>query len=180
MKKILIPAIVAGLFLLTGCGGTNTATPEPQAPQKVETPAPAARTWNTSDINALTNGNMQYAAELVRERTGDLASSAIEAVPADVMRRPWDYYGKVVSFSGTVAVVQDSPPGDNLSKGLGGSACEIVITADDVIIDGLLAGNSSGVYTGDWVTFYGYPCGTMEVDNKIGGKFKHLLVIGTR
>lgn len=186
MKKILTAAFLA-LFLFSGCGNnpnsTKPSTSEPPAQaEKSKVKAPSQKpTWNKDDLDPMTSGNFETAVLTFRDNP-DVQTSAIDVPAADVMRRPWDYYGQAVRFSGQVAVIQDYPPGHNMSKALGGESCEIVMTADDgiTIIDGMLLGNTKGLQVGDYVTFCGYPCGVMEVANKIGGKFSHLVVVGKR
>ena len=184
MKKFLIATSVT-VFLLSGCGNDSKPNSSPAPSQQVEqtkqmTPKKEL-SWNTNDLNPTTSGNLEMAILTFRDKP-DVQSSAIDVAPADVMRRPWDYYGKSVRFSGTAAVIQDYPPGHDISKAMGGESCEIVMTADDgvTIIDGMLLGNTKGLQVGDYVTFCGYPCGVMEVPNKMGGKFSHLVVIGRR
>lgn len=186
MKKFLAMTSVA-IFLLTGCGSSSSSdtksTPSKQEQVQQSKPAVAEKepAWNTEDLDPTTSGNLEMAIITFRNKP-DVQSSAVDAIAADVMRRPWDYYGQAVRFSGQVAVLQDYPPGHNISKALGGESCEIVMTADDgvTIIDGMLLGNTKGLQIGDYVTFCGYPCGILEVDNKIGGKFSHLVVVGRR
>lgn len=186
MKKFFA-LMFAAVFLFTGCGNnasekSTAPKTEKQVEQQTETKAVSETPqWNTSDLNPETNGNIQTATRLLNANP-NLQSIAVDADAADVMRRPWDYYGQVIRFTGYAALLQDQPPGSDLSRALGGEACEIVMTAEDsaTIVDGILRGNTKGLYEGDYTEFYGYPCGIMEVPNKIGGKFSHLLVIGTR
>ena len=179
MKKFFA-LIFATMFLLTGCGGSSKSKNESPPPKQVEQPAPAPPTWNKNDLNPQSNGNIAVAASLLRKNSNP-EPSAIDVAPEDVMKRPWDYYGQVVRFTGYAAVLQDYPPGSDLSKALGGECCEVVISAGSdsaVIVDGILLGSTKGIREGDVVTFVGYPCGVMEVPNKLGGKFSHLIVVG--
>ena len=162
MKKIGAVTFLAAVLLLTGCGSDLP-------------------TWNKDDLDPTTSGNLEIAIRTFLDKP-DVESFAVDVAAAEVMRRPWDYYGQAVRFRGQVAVIQDYPPGHNMSEALGGESCEIVITAEDglTIIDGLLLGNTRGLHVGDYVTFCGYPCGIMEVPNKFGGKFSHLIVVGRR
>ena len=153
---------------------------------KKEEPKPVAKkkepNWNKSEIDATKNGNMAIAAEIVRTEKDSIKQNAETVNAADVIKRPWDYYGKVYKFQGESAVLQDYPPTSDIGKALGGDACEIVMTcgAQETIVDGMLAGNTKGLQEGSTVEIYGYVVGTMEVDNKIGGKFTHLIVVGVR
>jgi len=135
--------------------------------------------WNTKDLNALENGNMLIAANLLKT-AGDIKKDAVAVEPASVNKTPWKYYGKVVKMTGSVEVVQDYPPDSDVAKGMGvKEASEIVMTTEDgTIVDMFCSISSGSLKVGDIVTLYGYPVGQAEVENKIGGKFTHLVIIG--
>ncbi len=148
--------------------------------KQAEQSASVQTSWNKEDLNADTNGNMQFAVKLLRQNS-NLADIAVDVYPEDVMKRPWDYYGQVVRFTGKASVLQDYPAGSSTGKALGGECCEIVMTSGDystVIVDGILLGSTKGIREGDTVTFVGYPCGISDVQNKLGGTFSHLIVVG--
>lgn len=144
-----------------------------------ETKQKAAPKWNTKEMKASENGNMRIAASLVKEDS-NLAAKAENANPAEIIKRPWDYYGKVIRFTGQAAVLQDYPPQSDPEKALGGSACDIVMTVgnSDTIVEGLYLGSSKGITEGQTITAYGYPVGVEDVPNKMGGTFTHLMVVG--
>ena len=85
-------------------------------------------------------------------------------------------------YFGYASVLQDYPPGHELSNAIGGEFCEIVMTneTESVIIDGMLRGSTKGIQNGDLVTFYDYPVGIMEVPNKVGENFSHLIIVGVK
>lgn len=139
------------------------------------------RNWNTADLNPISSGNLKTAFFTFRDNP-NVESLAINVNAAEVMRRPWEYYGQAVRFSGRAVVLQDCPPGHDMSKAFGGESCEIVLLADDgnTVVDGMLLGNTKGLNIGDRVTFCGYPCGILKVANKAGGLVSHLAVVGRR
>ena len=181
-KKILLGVggfflflIVVGMF----AGGDKSKSSLPTETKKQEvkqtttsqqsTPAPKKEeyTWNTKEIDAAKNGNMPIAIKKMKV-DGDINSIAITGSPADVAKRPWDFYGKAIKFTGAVGVVQDYPPGNDLSKAMGGSCAEIVIeAADGTIVDAFVSGSSGSLKVGQNTTVYGYPTGITEVANKV-------------
>lgn len=169
-------------------GKTPAASSESQTTEKKEQPKQKANKvseeakWNKSDINAQSNGNIAIAANIVKRNKAAIKENAQTVNAAEVMRRPWDYYGKVYKFQGVAEVLQDYPPASDLGKLLGGECCEIVMTADnqETIVDGIVLGSTKGLQEGSIAEIYGYVAGTMEVPNKIGGNFTHLVVIGVK
>lgn len=137
------------------------------------------KTWNTKELDAAQNGNILVAAREVASRP-DTKNAAITAEPAAVAKTPWNYYGKIVKLTGVVAVVQDYPPDSDYSKLLNTQeTAEIVISCrDETIVDMLCMTSSGSVKVGDTVNLYGYPVGILEVPNKLGGMFTHLMLVG--
>lgn len=134
--------------------------------------------WNTGDMYVTSNGNLPLAIELLKV-TGDITKTATSPAPSAVQKAPWNYYGKPVKLTGTVGIVQDYPPGNNLSVEMGGTASEIVMFTDDgAFVDTLLSVSSGTVKMGDSVTVFGYPVGLIEGENKMGGKTTQLVLVG--
>lgn len=131
----------------------------------------ANTTWNVTDEDALTNGNLMLAANmLLSEKKIPIAA---KVAPAKVLKTPWEYYGKLVTFTGIVEVVTDYPPSEeNLLTS------EIVIlTEDDTIVDFQCFGSSGDIQVDDEVTISGLVVGRSEVENEVGGTFTHLIVV---
>lgn len=173
MKSIKLLMLVLFVSLLSACGGSDSggsAQPESVA----DVLAPAA-TWNMEDLEIATNGNLPVAIAAL--------NSGLEKLPAKVaaeivFKRPWDFYGKEVCFTGLVGIVQDYPPGNEISKLFGGSVSEIVMVDGETVIDGILKGSSGNVSIGDKATICGTPAGHVEVENRLGGKTTQLAVVG--
>lgn len=140
---------------------------------------PLLLSWNKTDINAMSNGNISVAVEALSLAQSSVGNSVSEQ-PQKVIKAPWNYYGKFIKFTGLVAVVQDFPPGSDISNALNTeTSTDVVIETDDgTIVEFFGAVSSGDLQVGDQVTFYGYPVGTAEVDNKMGGSFTHLLIVG--
>ena len=143
-----------------------------------ETPKQETYKWNTKEIDAAKNGNLPIAIKKMKA-DGNIKNMANVVAPADVAKRPWDFYGKVIKFSGRAGVVQDYPAGNDISKTMGGSCAEVVIeTEDGTIVDAFVSGSSGSLRVGQNAVLYGYPVGITEVQNKMGGKFTHLIIVG--
>ncbi|MGE1061834.1 hypothetical protein NXG27_04220 [Megasphaera paucivorans] len=177
-KAALISTIAIIIFAIGAIFSTSST-------QKLSSSDPMAKTaqeetvqWNKSDPDALKNGNIKLAIGEIKKHRA-LAPIAESQDATVVYKSPWNYYGKVISFTGRVAIAENNPPDNDLSKALGGEACEIVIeSSKNVIIDALIAGNVNNTQVGQQITLYGYPVGRTDVKNKIGGSFTHLVVIG--
>ena len=165
--------------------------PESPQPPADSTPAesqPAAQytqqqapsyVWNTSENDAMQNGNLAVAYNYIT-RSPNLRSQAADYSPASVAKTPYLYYGHVVTFSGVVEVVQDYPPSSTFGQAFGGrNASDIVMMCADGTIAEMFCMKASGNITaGHGVTFYGYPIGVTEVPNRVGGTFTHLILVG--
>ncbi|PKM88140.1 MAG: hypothetical protein CVU87_08135 [Firmicutes bacterium HGW-Firmicutes-12] len=147
---------------------TNNETKAPVAPL----PKKEADDWNISELDAMENGNIMIALKKLKSN-GDIADR-------NVFKRPWDFYGKVVRFSGLIYIVQDYPPGSDLSEQFGGSAAEVVLETDDgTIVDILVSGTCGKLKVGDITSVYGYPVGLAEVPNELGGNTTQLIVVSS-
>lgn len=150
---------------------TTVAAPVQSAIATPTTQPPALRTeWNFDDTNVETNGNVEVAIALLQDI--DQLDAPIHDVEP-IMRAPWKWYGTLVCFVNVVALIQDEP----LEQGM-----EIgdVVTAsgDGHIVEYLLLGGSGSIAVGSRVKLCGFPVGRMQVDNKLGGKFTHLMIVG--
>lgn len=150
----------------------------------VENPKSETPQWNTSDLNIETNGNVAIALTLLKDMTEEqLRQNAVAADSELVMKAPWQYYGKVLKFSGITAIVQDYPPNSDVANSLneGKEVGEIVFLADDAAmtpIDYLCLNSTGDLKVDEYVTVYGFVVGQVEVDNELGGKTTQLAVIG--
>jgi hypothetical protein len=161
--------------------------PATSAPAPVSKPAPAPApakkepSWNTSDLNVISNGNVPVAILLLKDASPTTLQQEADGTiaPATVNKQPWKYYGKPLKLTGSVAIAQAYPPGNEMSKAMGGEAGEIVMGAGDgTIIDFLMMGDTGDVNVGDVATVYGYVVGQAEVTNKMGGKTTQMILVG--
>jgi predicted nucleic acid-binding Zn-ribbon protein len=132
--------------------------------------------WNKKDIYVTDNGNFPLAVNLLKA-VGVISKQQITNADAgDVFKAPWNYYGKPVTFSGSVVIVQDYPPdSDNAKIGLNS---EVIIVADDGTYIDIVGTISSGkVKVGTGISVIAYPIGLVNVTNKLGGKTDELMVV---
>jgi DNA-directed RNA polymerase subunit RPC12/RpoP len=160
----------------------TSATPTQIEPEP--TPTPTIREtprydWNTSEIDALQNGNIAVAVNWIK-RSPNLRQQATAPQPELVAKTPYIYYGQVVKFTGTVGVVQDFPPGSDFSQSLGGqNTSDIVMIRNDGTIIEMFCLKASGyIRVGNTVNLFGYPVGVTDVPNRMGGNDVHLIVVG--
>jgi len=193
--------LVAGLV---GCGGaqqaassspakakdktdTTTTTKPDTAKTTDTTPAtapppatPSVPTWNTKEVDALKNGNIATAIQLINASSANTRTGSVNPAAADVYKDPWNYYGKIVKITGQIAIAQDYPPGSDISNAMGTTtAGEIVLASDDgTFTDYLIAGSSGTAHVGDTVDVYGFPVGLVDAPNKMGGTTSELALVG--
>jgi hypothetical protein len=176
---------------------TQTATPAPVSITKPITainnsPIPTQKIdfygdaiknakWNKSDINAKVNGNISKALDVVEFITTDYSKQNYEVISAqDVMKTPWDYYGKIIKFSGKVGIIQSYPGDDEVTR------TEVVFMTDDGTYIDYLNANTEFVTEDvvkhinkhDQVTVYGFPTGIIEGTNQMGGISRELALVG--
>lgn len=151
---------------------------------KASAPAPAKSRepkWNTSDLDATTNGNLLEAVTLLQTKEPNWLTSNADATaqPGLVMKTPWKFYGKPTAFQGEVGIVQAYPPGSDVGRVFGGEVAEVVMVTDDgTIIDFMMMGDSGSTQVGHVITVYGLVVGQVEVNNKMGGQTTQLMVVG--
>lgn len=128
--------------------------------------------WDKSEMDAMKNGNPQLAFQML-EAIGDTEVTATTVKAGSVFKAPWNYYGKAISFTVDVAIVQDYPPeGDSFVKS------EVVGQASDgTILDIFSMVGSGDIQVGDQITVVAYPVGIVTVDNKLGGQTDQLALV---
>lgn len=127
--------------------------------------------WNKSEPDALQNGNVQLAVDLVKEMSP--LSTGEVAYPIEVVKSPWNFYGKTLSFTGIVQDVTDFPPGSEDIR----TADVLIQTTDGTLVEFFSTVSSGDIQTGNEVTLTGFPAGRMEVDNALGGTYTHLIMV---
>lgn len=179
---VCVLALVFGIF-----GASNSSEKDDTSAKQVTKTSQSEKNtstepkWNSQEVDSNKNGNFAVAAKLVKQDS-NLAAKAEDADASIIIKRPWDYYGKVIRFTGQVAVLSDYPPSSDSSKALGGDSADIVMTvkngSEKTIVETVIKGSTASIKTGQTVTVFAYPIGHTEVKNKIGGTFTHLECVG--
>ncbi|MBB6019061.1 hypothetical protein HNR77_000118 [Paenibacillus sp. JGP012] len=127
--------------------------------------------WNKSEPDALLNGNVQLAVDMVKEMNPLTTGEAVS--PIEVVKSPWNFYGKTLTFIGIVQDVTDFPPGSEDIR----TADVLIQTTDGTFVEFFSTVSSGDIQTGNEVTLTGFPTGRMEVDNALGGTYTHLIMV---
>lgn len=131
--------------------------------------------WNVKEMDAQKNGNISLAVNLLNI-LGDVSAKGEVADSGDVLKTPWNYYGKAITFTGSVTIVQDYPPGSDFPKM--GVNCQVVFIANNGTVLDLFSTVASGkLKVGDKLTVVAYPIGILEVPNKLGGNSTQLAIV---
>lgn len=164
---------------------SGSVTVAPQAPEpapKAQEPVqPREPQWNTSDLDAVTNGNLMEAVRWLKTKEPSWVRSTADASvePSLAMKAPWKYYGTPLALTGTVVIAQAYPPGSDVGQVVGGDVSEIVMMADDgTVVDFMMIGDSGDINVGNVATVFGVVVGQVEVPNKLGGQTTQLMVVG--
>lgn len=146
------------------------------AEAKVKAAADKAKnpTWNVKEMLVEKNGNIPLAVQMLKA-IGEVPAGQ-DTAAGDVLKTPWNYYGKPIKFSGTVGIVQDYPPDSSFAKG--GIQSQVVFsTGDGTIVDLFAMVPSGKLKVGDTISVVGYPVGHAEVQNKMGGNTTQLAIV---
>ncbi|AEE95789.1 DUF4190 domain-containing protein [Mahella australiensis] len=175
----LAGTILSVIFLLATTVNSVSGAYQGATGQLEQTPV-----WHMLDLNFETNGNVATAVELLKNMTAEqLRQDAITVDSGLATKELLKYYGKVLKFSGTVAVVQDYSPGSRAAAFFNeGDQCgEIVFHSDDAAkapISYIHLNNIGDLTAGEYVTVYGFAVGHLNVENELGGETTQLVVIG--
>lgn len=133
--------------------------------------------WNVNEPDAMKNGNIPKAIDMLKVMKETPAGEPVS--PNEVMKAPWNFYGKPLIFTGEVAVVEDYPPGSDFGKA--GFSSDIVIeTGDGTIVEFFSMVPSGNIKAGETVSITAFVVGRTEVENKLGGSFTHLIAVTNR
>ena len=137
--------------------------------------------WNTASTDTDSdNTNFQRAATLLKKYKSEIQNtSASSANMSAAMKKPWDYYGKIVTISGQVYDIEQLPPGHSIPKFLGTDCVYAMMACDDGTYATIyISGNSDNVHEGH-ATFKGFIYGHVGLQNKtFGGHSQGLGFIG--
>lgn len=136
-----------------------------------------AEGWDTSDVKS--QDNFEKAAHIVASNSSYIMEKEpVWADPEAALRKPWDFYGKVVAFTGLVGDSNQAPPGHSVAKLWGGKYTYGVIHCGDVPIGFHIKGDSDRLRVGQQVTVKGFVVGQDELTNAFGGSPKGVEFVG--
>ncbi len=130
--------------------------------------------WNKSDPDMMSNGNLQLAVSMLQAM--EQLPKGTNADAEQVLKTPWNYYGKALTFTGQVAVVEDYPPSSDTAQ-MGIQSDIVIESTDGTIVEFFSLVPSGSIKVGDQITITGYPIGRTEVENRLGGNFTHLMIV---
>ena len=127
--------------------------------------------WNTktTSINE-DNDNLYKAANLIRDYPDYVHNAPenwIDVVEA--MKKPWDYYGKVVNLSGQIYSIEQLPPKDSIAKKFDGKCYSAMMMVGGEYLAIWIAGDSDGIPEYGTINVKGYICGHVTLQNSMGG-----------
>ena len=188
VKGLAVVSLVALSVVFCGCG---TDVQKSDNSQKVESAQSdhdkmiqeIATGWNTETTNVDKNsGNWEKATDLVKKYPDYLRQSeAYRADAQSMLKKPWEFYGKVISIRGRIYSIEQRPPGDSVVKFynrpcytamLEIAGKDAVYVAVDIIDD------AEDLREKQMVDLRGYIYGHTELVNAFGGKSKGLCFIG--
>lgn len=101
---------------------------------------------------------------------------------ADALKKPWDFYGKVVNLSGRIYSIEQLPPGNSVAQFFGGNCYHAMLAIGDgydpVAISMYIVGDSSPIAEDSIVNVKGYIFGHAKLVNRMGGGSRGLAFVG--
>lgn len=140
--------------------------------------------WNLATTDTDNDkSNPQKAAMLVKKYPDYIHNAEANWISAeDALKKPWEYYGKVVNLSGRIYSIEQLPPNSSDAKFFGGSCYHAMLAVGDgydpIAISIHIVGDSSYVSEDSIVNVKGYIFGHAQLVNRMGGGSRGLAFIG--
>ena len=140
--------------------------------------------WNLSTTDADNDkSNPQKAATLVKKYPDYIHNAEANWISAeDALRKPWEYYGKVVNLSGRIYSIEQLPPNSSDAQFFGGNCYHAMLAIGDgydpVAVSMYIVGDSSQIAEDSIVNVKGYIFGHAKLVNRMGGGSRGLAFIG--
>lgn len=140
--------------------------------------------WNMATTDTDNNhSNWEKATDLVKKYPDYIHGAGANYIDAnDAMKKPWDYYGKVVNLSGRVYSIEQLPPGNSVAKFFGGNCYHAMLAVgegyDPVTLSMYIVGDSSGLVADSIINVKGYIFGHVKLVNRLGGELRGLAFVG--
>lgn len=134
--------------------------------------------WDTSESSS--QKNFEKAVRLIKENTDYILNKeSISPDPGEAVRKPWNFYGQVVTFTGVITDANQAPPGHSVAKALGGKYTAGAMRCGDVPIGFHLMADSDRLPVGSQVTIKGFIVGLDDgLTDGWGDKIKGVEFVG--
>ncbi len=142
--------------------------------------------WNTATADTEgDNFNWEKATDLVKKYPDYIHNSrGYKARATEVLKAPWEYYGKVLRFSGFIYSIQQLPPDNSVAQFFDGNCYHAMVVVNDhrvgVPISAYIVGRSEGVAEDSVVSVKGYVFGQSRLMNSAGNVSIGLAFVGFR
>jgi hypothetical protein len=156
-------------------GGNPAARPIAGPPA-----VPEPREWETATLDAVANGNVGRAVELVATARVPAATRPAPGVAGP----PWAFVGEVHEYAGTVERLRAYPPGGPAPPWPTDRRplSEVVLTgsaeAGRMPVVCLMLGDAAGLREGDQASARGYLVGLADAEDESGGSITGLVIVG--
>lgn len=134
--------------------------------------------WDTSESSR--QKNFEKAVRLIKGNSDYILNKeAISPDPGEALRKPWNFYGKVVTFTGVVSDSNQAPPGHSVAKAFGGKYTYGVLSCGGIPIGFHVMADSDRLPEGAQVTIKGFIVGLDDgLTNGWGDKLKGIEFVG--
>lgn len=134
--------------------------------------------WDAAESSS--QKNFEKAMYLIKENSDYiLHKESVSPDPGEAMRKPWNFYGQVVTFTGVVSDSNQAPPGHSVAKVFGGKYTYGVLMCGDIPIGFHIMGDSDRIPTGAQVTIKGFIVGQDDgITNGFGASMKGIEFVG--
>lgn len=142
--------------------------------------------WNTATADTEgDNFNWEKATDLVKKYPDYIHNSrGYKARATEVLKEPWEYYGKVLRFTGFIYSIQQLPPDNSVAQFFDGNCYHAMVVVNDhrvgVPISAYIVGRSEGVAEDSAVSVKGYVFGQSRLMNNAGNVSLGLAFVGFR
>ena len=140
--------------------------------------------WNLKTTDTSNNhANWEKATDLVKKYPDYIHGAAENWVDAeDVLKKPFEYYGKVVNMSGRVYSIEQLPPGNSVAKFFGGKCYHAMLAVTEgyapITVSMYIVGDSSGIAEDSYINVKGYIYGHAKLVNRLGGGSRGIAFVG--
>lgn len=127
--------------------------------------------------------NWNKATDLVKKYPDYIHTAEPNWISAtDALKKPWDFYGKVVNLSGRIYSIEQLPPGNSVAQFFDGNCYHAMLAIGDgydpVAVSMYIVGDSAYVAEDSAVNVKGYIFGHAQLVNRMGGGSRGLAFVG--